>query len=261
MSLSTKQITDLKALGVDKIVSKPEPAKGLVLLYGREKRGKTHFPFTGPDPVMYIDIDIGSRGMVDKFLKMGKNIYRVPLIVPYQLGKMGSEDVKSHAQKQLNKLYKAYDYALSNSVFRLIVCDTSTELYNLFLLAHLGKAAKIMPELRGMPNSEFSAYIANEATGNSIPAGYNNMTNLVDAILEAERVDPKRRAKGLKPKPGEATEPVFKISVRDHRIDIGQVGNEFILSGEDSEAEALGVTNYQLVMASLYPKTKYGDWA
>ena len=138
----------------------------VVAIDGRQRQGRTHFSLTAPDPIVLMDFDMGTEGMVEKFLMPmpegaspvekfemgGKTILRSkPFIVkpPEVTDEMGGEDL---AKAEWERFRNAYVHVLNEPVMRrhgkpvyarTLVVDTSTELYELLRLYWFGKLVQI----------------------------------------------------------------------------------------------------------------------
>jgi len=98
--------------------------------YGPEKVGKNHFAFTAPGPIAVQSFDIGLEGVVEKFLRDGKDIRAVE----YEFEK---GDCSQEAAQVLRDAF-VEDYEKALKVARTIVWDTETELWDLFRYAEFG---------------------------------------------------------------------------------------------------------------------------
>lgn len=141
-------------------------ARIICAIDAKGKEGKSHLSLTAArcGPLLYQDIDIGSEGMIDKFLSApsGANIYHER----YQLYKdvRDSKDlVKSKVMPVFNKwaddYYKALKSSLSKGGIRNIIWDTGTDFWKLVQNAYQGKDVKLMPEERTTINAIFSGMV------------------------------------------------------------------------------------------------------
>jgi len=136
---------------------------------GLEGVGKSHFSLTAPDPIGYLDFDLGSEGVLGKF-KHGLNglpkkeiyisSYRIP--ITGKAAKKADTEIKkkltTEAAKQAapiwDKVVNDYVKALDGR-FRTLIVDTGTEMHEMLRLARLGKLTEVMPEDYGPVNAEF----------------------------------------------------------------------------------------------------------
>ncbi len=99
--------------------------------FGGEKTGKDHFGLTAPGPIAIQSFDIGLEGVVEKFLKQGKDIRATN----YEFDK--NECNQEAAQAIRDQFIEDYDVALK--IARTIIWDTETELWELFRYAEFGE--------------------------------------------------------------------------------------------------------------------------
>ena len=146
--VSTDQtvIQQLKAMGFsDDYVETPR--RLVVSIEGKEKTGKTHFALTGPSPIIYFNVDIGTEGVVGKFQDQGKQILLYDVRVPRE----STKDVWTHLWNDIKvRVRKAYDIRSGT-----VVWDTATEIYELARLAHFGRLTEVKPSDYAVVNNEF----------------------------------------------------------------------------------------------------------
>lgn len=149
---TVKQATDqvvlaqLKAMGFsDELIETPR--RLIVSSGGREKTGKSGFACTAPDPIMYVDIDIGTEGVVGKFQKAGKDIFVYQVRVP----KEAKQDIYVPMWNDLkSRIVRAYSLKVGT-----VVWDTATEAYELCRLARFGKLVQVQPHNYVEVNNEW----------------------------------------------------------------------------------------------------------
>ena len=115
------------------------PRRLICSIEGKDKTGKSHLAMTAPEPIMYIDLDVGTEGVLSK---CRKELLRYEVEQP---GRLGSNkelmerfgDVWSDIQAQIN-------LALDMGEGTLVI-DTFTEAYDLCRLAHFGKLSQVQP--------------------------------------------------------------------------------------------------------------------
>lgn len=139
-------VQDLKKMGFsdDK---QERPYRLVASVNGREKTGKTHFGLTAPGPIFFINIDIGTEGVLDKFQEAGKQIYVYDVRVP----RTAAKDVYVPMWENLKAIFQKVYQAGAGSV----VVDTDTEVYELARLAKFGKLAQVMPQHYTEVNNEY----------------------------------------------------------------------------------------------------------
>lgn len=123
------------------------PRRLIVSSEGMEKTGKTSFALSAPDPIIYIDIDIGGEGVIGKFQETGKKIYVYSVLVP----KQAKQDVYEIMWADLKtRIEKAY--LLSSGT---VVWDTATEAFELCRLARFGRLTQVQPHNYTETNNEW----------------------------------------------------------------------------------------------------------
>ena len=146
MTTPVTTITQLKALGFsDDVIEVPR--RTIVSVSGREKSGKTHFSLTGPEPLAFFNIDIGTEGVVNKFQDQG----RKPLVYDCRVPKKAQQQIYAAMWSDLKvRLQAAWRLAQGT-----IVIDTATECWELARLAHFGRLQQILPHNYTEVNTEW----------------------------------------------------------------------------------------------------------
>jgi hypothetical protein len=194
---------------------------------GLEKQGKTHFALTAPDPIAIFNLDIGMEGVANKFRAQGKEIAVYDTIIP----------VADEAEKEWEKLEKAYWAVLKDKWVRTVVLDTATEIWELLRLARFGKLTQVMPYHYGPVNAEYRKlikaaydtdknlillhkmkpkYVNDKRTAEYERAGFGDTGFLVQVNAQVYRDLPDE---------GE-TNPAFNLYVKDCRQNAELVGME-----------------------------------
>lgn len=145
---------DLKQAGFKEASAEVVP-RLIVAIDGLEKQGKTHWALTAPDPIGLIDFDVGSEGVVSKFVKEEKKIMTVNIKVPETRADAAKSATEANAVWREFKA--AYDYSLQN--FRTTIIDTATEAWELLRMARFGKLTQVMPHHYVTVNTEFRRLI------------------------------------------------------------------------------------------------------
>lgn len=184
-----KVIKDLETMGFDDTV-KEVPRRLVATVSGKPKMGKTHFALTAPDPIFFVNIDIGTEGVLEKFQADGKRIYVYDVRVP----KTASKDIYVPMWENLkNNIFKKVFQVGAGTV----IVDTGTEAYELARLAKFGKLTQVMPQHYTEVNNEFRevlrlaydakhmntvfihkmkpVYIQNQRTGEYEPSGQSDL--------------------------------------------------------------------------------------
>ena len=126
------------------IGSKP-PSRLIMAASGREKQGKSHFALTAPSPIAYFDLDIGTEGVIDKFVANGKEIYHndYNYHLLKDIRKQGPVDVAPYIE--MWEKFKSDYVSILESPVRTLVIDTATELWELLRMSRFGKLDQVMP--------------------------------------------------------------------------------------------------------------------
>jgi AAA domain len=121
---------------------------------GRERGGKNHFAFTAPDPIVLMDFDTGSEGVVEKFSDK-RIIKSEPFITkPDELFDGDEMAASKFAEEEWNRFYNSYVHVMTMPVgrwenkvadARTVIIDTGTDMYSLLRLKEFGKLTKISP--------------------------------------------------------------------------------------------------------------------
>jgi len=144
-------IQDLKALGFSDDIQE-RPRRLIVSLSGPAKTGKTHFALTAPSPIFFINIDIGTEGVLDKFQAEGKKIYCLDVRVPKTTkSEKDRSDIYVPMWGNLKVVF-ARVYGMGSGT---VIVDTDTEAYELARLAKFGKLTQVMPHNYQEVNNEF----------------------------------------------------------------------------------------------------------
>lgn len=239
---------------------------------GQEGSGKTFFSLSAPGPIAYFNIDKGLQRVVKSLPHNGKQIIKCEISIPERLGNKPEEKLKIEARQQLDKFYKNYKAALTDSSVRSIVIDNSSTLWDLILLTHFGKTTQIKQQMRTAPNLEMQQivrapiddpnctkvvvhiqqvkkeYKGDDWDGKSWEAaGYNKMSYLVDACIMLAKSDKKRIITATVTKPG---------------MQLAKQGAVWVLGsydGDDSVLDTFGFPPFAFVASEL-TDTDPDDW-
>ncbi len=159
---------DLKGTGFEEASGEVRP-RIIMSVEGLEGTGKSHFALTAPGPIGYIDFDVGSEGVIEKFKKglnglAPKEIYLSSFRIPItgKAAKKADKETKakftSIAAEKAEPIWDKVvnDYVLGlDGRFKSLIVDTGTEMHEMIRLAKLGKLTEVMPENYGPINAEF----------------------------------------------------------------------------------------------------------
>jgi len=167
MSMGYEDPPDLGGTGFEEATGEVK-RRMIMSIEGQEGSGKSHLACTAPGPIGYIDFDIGSEGVIEKFLKgldgcprreIFISSYRIPMIskaakkADAETKKAMTQEAGKAAEPIWNKVVN--DYCKGLERFRTMIVDTGTEMHELIRLARLGKLTEVMPEHYGPVNAEF----------------------------------------------------------------------------------------------------------
>ena len=152
----------------------PDKAKPRLIMGidGREGQGKTELALSAPGPIGYQSIDIGTEGVIEKWVKAGKEIYIKEYYNPLEGGDLSDPAVLKRAQNKAEEFMTAFttDFTtLIDSGIKSIIWDTATEFWQVMRIARFGKLEKIMPHHYGPVNQEYLSLVKQ---------CYNSDTNL-----------------------------------------------------------------------------------
>lgn len=161
MSNSTAQIAvDPRAIvaagaGWDLQILSTLPKRMIIGTQARDKSGKTHFGLTMPGPIAYINLDKGHEGVVDKFVRAGKRIYRKDFII---------DPTKPMSAAMWDHLWYAlrdsYLFGVMSGQFRSVFVDTGTAFWEAQRMEAFGKLAQVPPLKYVEINAQFEALIS-----------------------------------------------------------------------------------------------------
>lgn len=137
------------------------PRRLICAVAGQERSGKTNFAFTAIEPIVYINIDRGDEGVIQKF--NDKQIVTV-IIEKQDKPPMPSDPSKDQKEKVIDETSRLFTPVWENfkDKFRqglslsggTVVVDTFTEAYEIGQLARFGKISEVPPLFRQHLNSE-----------------------------------------------------------------------------------------------------------
>jgi len=220
---------------------------------GQEKQGKTHFSLTAPGPIAFIDMDTGTEGVVDKFIK-DKEIW---------VKNYNWKDATSQTEwtEMWEDSKRAYMNACSSKEMRTIVIDTSTEHYEMIRLARFGKINKIaMQDGKALP---FPYGPVNTEFRDLIKKVYDSDKNLI-LIHKLKKSYVNEVWKGGYERSGYSDIPyVVQMNVRVWRID-GTFGLTITDSRHNADLagqEIIGpMCSFPFLATQVFPETKESEW-
>lgn len=162
----------------------------ILRIVGERGTGKTHFALTAPGPILYQSFDWGLEGVIERFVKEGKEIY--PVQYEWHPGGRKAQDDKgefnqAYAVELRDKFEEDLYYALDNGA-RTVVWDKETDIWEMYRYAEFGgpsDAPKDYPAL----NQRYMAVI------NAVK-GYNVNMILIQGMKDEWATKKKTRADG-----------------------------------------------------------------
>jgi len=153
-----EQLATIQSLGFISARERP-PQRLVVSEAGLEKTGKTHLPLTGRGPHFVFSIDLGTEGVVEKFVRAGAEVYvyqtHIQRTLPPGVTQSQMHDYWRYQWEDLKtKLYQAY--CLNPGT---VFIDTMTEAYELCRLANFGKLDQVMPHHYGIVYQDLKGII------------------------------------------------------------------------------------------------------
>lgn len=191
-------------MGNIKMPSGFKPADGYVQprivagLAAKEKCGKTHFALTAPGPIAFFNLDIGTEGVVGKFIEE-KDVYECK----YDPG-------AENPEAEWERFESDFDSVLRVEEIRTMVLDTATEVWELLRINKFGRLDQVMPHMYGPVNAVYRRlirdayksgknivlihkmkpeYIGNERTGGYVLAGFADTPFLTQVNVRLFRDD------------------------------------------------------------------------
>ena len=146
--------------------SNQAPKRLIINLAGLEKTGKTHLALTGRQPIFMFSIDVGTEGVVEKFVNRGIEVWEYKIHVEKSVSEGNEQAMWDHWKAQWldlkMKLWLVYQMNPGT-----VIIDTWGECYELARLAHFGKAG-------AMPNQYPVVYADLRAM---VRWGYDSLTS------------------------------------------------------------------------------------
>lgn len=131
------------------------PKRLIVSTQARDKCGKTHFGFTMPGPIGFLNLDRGYEGVIEKFLRAGKKIYRKDFV---------TDPTRKLSDSEWDQLWyalrAAYVFCVTSGYFRSVFIDTGSAFYEAMRMAAFGKLSQVPPLKYTEVYQEFEALLA-----------------------------------------------------------------------------------------------------
>jgi hypothetical protein len=225
----------------------PAPQRIIASIEGTDKTGKSHLALTSPRPIMYIDLDVGTEGVIHKFQGEDLMVYQVEQ--PERLG--SSQELMSRFGEIWATIQEKVNEALAINEGTLII-DTFTEAYDICRLAHFGKMSQVQPHqygvayadlreiMRKLHQSKMSAIFLHKIqknfnTGEPEAKGWSDVPYHVQATLRTQRED---TVEG----------PVFSAEVRASRQNPNIMGKTLYAGATTDPRGIPGGLNIQMLL-------------
>jgi len=226
------------------------PRRLVCSIEGLDKTGKSHLAMSAPGPIVYVDLDVGTEGVIQK-CQQDYLIYKVEQ--PKRLGSSSElmdkfKDVWSDVQTQVAS-------ALSIGSGTLVI-DTFTEVYDICRLAHFGKMAQVQPhqysvcyadmrEIIRLANASKMNVIllhrmgADFNTGELVFQGWKQVPSEVQAVLRTQRSDTD-------------SGPVFSAEVRTCRHKPEMMGKVLVAGKGEGPREIPFSLNFEALLGYVH---------
>jgi len=226
----------------------PAPARIIASIEGTDKTGKTHLALTAPRPIMYIDLDVGTEGVIHKFQGEDLMVYQVEQ--PERLG--SSQELMERFGRIWAAIQEKVNEALEVGEGTLII-DTFTEAYDICRLSHFGKMSQVQPHqygvayadlreiMRKVHQSKMSAIFLHKIqknfnTGEPEPKGWVDVPYHVQATLRTHREDTQEG-------------PVFYAEVKASRQNPSLMGKNLYAGATTDPRGIPGGLNMQMLLS------------
>jgi len=167
----------------------------IVSINGMPKSGKTHLALTFPKPLCIFSLDIGIERVLPKF--QGQEIEVKTYDIPIQ----DTLHPRPYAQKFWKEFTSDYQQATESKVYKTIVVDTGTALYELARHAYAEELGikNLLPQLYGEVYTRLSALILKaRVLGINVVWTHHLREKYIDDKNTGElEMDGFRRAEGL----------------------------------------------------------------
>jgi hypothetical protein len=133
-------LEDLKQKGWQDIV-KMAPKRSIMSIEGLDKTGKSRLAMTAPEPVVYMDLDVGTEGVIERMMAERE-------ILLYQVEQPSKLGTASELMERFRLVWQDIQARVAEALqleSGTLVIDTFGEAYDICRLAHFGKMAQVQP--------------------------------------------------------------------------------------------------------------------
>jgi hypothetical protein len=264
---------DLTKVGFEQVSGEDGDWGIIVDVEAFEGRGKTHFALHSPSPIGYINFDKGDRGVKEKAVRAGKEVWMVDLespagiITPINVSEKSDREREDLRQAARQVWYDRFIPAFETSLreCQTTVVDTADEIWELFRIASFGMISKTEHYYPPV-NAEFEASVRDKADyaadhgRNTIyihklktyekrtyPLGFSKMPFIADVVVRPEKNED-----------GEFYLEVTKCRQRPGLEGVILEGQEAVMI--DGEVEMIDQHSFAWLAAQVFPDTEPGEW-
>ena len=248
-------MSNLSKLGFKKASGTIRP-RLIIGVQGDEGTGKNHFAMSAPDPIAVMSTDRGLEGMVEKFVKEGKDIWVKEYPKPKTIGDLNDPDVVNQSVAESEAFMAAWqeDYVeLMDAGARTVVWDTGTDLWQQLTWARSGRMEKIHPYAYGKFNEEF---------GRMIDLSHGSSCNLIILFKQKDEYVNDSRTGGRVRKG--CSEAGYMVQLDFTTMREGD-NFEFYIdkcrANPDLQDETIPAMDFQSLAMLVYPDSDPEDWA
>jgi hypothetical protein len=130
--------------------AKAAPRRTIISIEGLDKTGKSHLALTAPEPIVYMDLDVGTEGVIESVMTEKQ-------VLLYQAEQPSKLGTSSELMNRFGDVWKDIQRQAAQALQLeggTLVIDTFGEAYEICRLAHFGKTAQVQPHLYGVAYSD-----------------------------------------------------------------------------------------------------------
>ena len=133
-------LEDLKNSGWQ-ATAKLAPRRSIMSIEGLDKSGKSRLAMSAPEPIVYLDLDVGTEGVIEPMMAQRE-------ILLYQVEQPSKLGTQSQVMDRFSAVWQDIQARVSEALqleSGTLVIDTFGEAYEICRLAHFGKLAQVQP--------------------------------------------------------------------------------------------------------------------